>query len=87
MSFFSAFVIAYPTTIRSKLIFLFFGNLCIQLLNVARFVLLALFWDKKSGMILDHHTVFNIAIYIIIAISLYFWVRHGEKRIPENAEN
>jgi exosortase/archaeosortase family protein len=87
MSFFSAFVIAYPTTIKSKLISLILGNLCIQLLNVVRFVLLAIFWDKKSGMILDHHTIFNIAIYTIIAISLYFWVRNGEKRTPENAEN
>jgi exosortase/archaeosortase family protein len=87
MSFFSAFIIAYPTTIRSKLISLVLGNLCIQLLNIVRFVLLAIFWDKKSRMILDHHTIFNIAVYAIIAISLYFWVRHGEKRIPENAEN
>ena len=87
MSFFSAFVIAYPTTIKSKLIALILGNLCIQLLNILRFVLLAIYWDKKTVMILDHHTIFNIAIYIIIAISLYFWVREGEKRTPENAEN
>jgi exosortase/archaeosortase family protein len=87
MSFFSAFIIAYPTTIKSKLISLILGNLCIQLLNVVRFVLLAIFWDKKSGMIFDHHTLFNISIYLIIAICLYFWVRNGEKRSPENAQN
>jgi exosortase/archaeosortase family protein len=87
MSFFSAFVIAYPTKLRSKLIFLVTGNLCIQLLNVVRFVLLALFWNKQKGLILDHHTIFNIIIYIIIAISIYFWVRHGEKRATDDAEN
>jgi exosortase/archaeosortase family protein len=79
MSFFVAFVIAYPKNLKSKLIFLVTGLICIQALNILRFVLLALFWDKKSSMILDHHTIFNIAIYIIIAISLYFWVKHEDK--------
>ncbi|HTD40184.1 MAG TPA: hypothetical protein VK671_06150, partial [Mucilaginibacter sp.] len=79
MSFFTAFVIAYPKKLKIKLIFLVSGLLCIQLLNVIRFVLLALLWDKKSGMILDHHTIFNITIYLIIAISIYFWIKHDDK--------
>ena len=79
MSFFAAFVIAYPKRLKPKLTFLFTGLICIQLLNVLRFVLLALLWDKKSGMILDHHTIFNIIIYIIIAISIYFWVKSDDK--------
>jgi exosortase/archaeosortase family protein len=87
MSFFSAFVIAYPAKLQSKLIFLLTGNLGIQLLNVARFVLLALFWDKHTGLILDHHTIFNIITYLIIAISIYFWVRYGEKQVTDDAEN
>lgn len=80
MSFFSAFVIAYPQKLKSKIFFLILGNLGIQILNITRFVILALFGNKKSGLILDHHTLFNIIVYIIIAISLYFWVRHGENR-------
>lgn len=78
MSFFAAFVIAYPKKIKSKLLFLVPGLLCIQLLNVARFVLLALFWNKKKGVIFDHHTIFNIVVYMIIAISIYFWSRHDD---------
>jgi len=81
MSFFAAFVIAYPKKIKSKLIFLLLGLLCIQMLNILRFVLLALLWDKKSSMILDHHTIFNIAIYIIITGSLYFWTKHDDKPV------
>lgn len=81
MSFFAAFVIAYPKDLKPKLIFLFAGIICIQVLNVLRFVFLASFWDKKSKVILDHHTIFNIAIYIIMAVSLYFWVKHDDKQV------
>ena len=87
MSFFAAFVIAYPKKLKAKLIFLFTGLICIQVLNVVRFVLLALFWDKKSKVIFDHHTIFNLAIYIIIAISLYFWVKQDDKQPVAGAKN
>ena len=29
----------------------------------------------------------SIIIYLIIAVSLYFWVRHGEDRTTSNAKN
>ena len=87
MSFYAAFVIAYPKPLKPKLIFLITGLVCIQLLNVLRFVLLALLWNKKSKLILDHHTIFNIVIYIIIAISLYFWVKHDDKQALSGAKN
>ena len=76
MSFFAAFVIAYPGKWGSKILFLVAGLLGIQLLNIIRFVVLAIFWDKNNTYILDHHTVFNIFIYLVIAVSLYFWVKH-----------
>lgn len=86
MSFFAAFVIAYPKNLKPKIIFLFTGLIGIQVLNVLRFVLLALFWDKKSTVILDHHTIFNIVIYLAIAVSLYFWVKSDNKPVAR-AEN
>lgn len=86
MSFFAAFVIAYPRGIKPKMIFLFVGLACIQVLNVLRFILLALFWNKKSNLILDHHTVFNIIIYIVIAIGLYIWVTKGERKPKSDAK-
>ncbi|MDN5286190.1 MAG: hypothetical protein JWR38_2464 [Mucilaginibacter sp.] len=85
MSFFTAFVIAYPQKLNQKLIFLVSGILVIQLLNIVRFVLLALFWNKRANQIIDHHTVFNIIIYIIIIISLYFWIKHTDKVITQHA--
>ncbi|MCR8560166.1 hypothetical protein KXD93_21115 [Mucilaginibacter sp. BJC16-A38] len=78
ISFFAAFVLAYPAKLKSKIIFLVSGIFGIELLNVLRFVLLALFWHKKDNRIVDHHTVFNIIIYVIIAITLYFWVKRTD---------
>lgn len=80
MSFLVAFVIAYPGRLKSKLSFLIPALLALQTLNILRFIVLAIFWDKnEDGQIVDHHTVFNILIYIIIAISLYFWVKRMDK--------
>jgi exosortase/archaeosortase family protein len=76
MSFFSAFVLAYPKPRKAKIIFLISGILTIQFLNIIRFVLLALFWNNGPGIIIDHHTIFNIFIYIIISVSLYLWVKN-----------
>jgi exosortase/archaeosortase family protein len=75
ISFFSAFVLAYPKPRRAKIVFLLSGIFAIEFLNIIRLVILALFWDKRLGAIIDHHTIFNIFIYIIISATLYFWVK------------
>ncbi|QEC77906.1 glycosyltransferase [Mucilaginibacter ginsenosidivorax] len=85
MSFFAAFVIAYPKKTNQKLIFLTSGILVIQLLNILRFVLLALFWNKDASRIVDHHTIFNIILYTIIMISLYFWVKQNDEHPNKHA--
>lgn len=85
MCFFSAFVIAYPKPLLKKIIFLVCGLLVIQSLNVLRLTWLALFWKKTSNPFADHHTIFNITIYILIAIALYFWVKSPNKNT--NATN
>lgn len=85
ISFFSAFVIAYPKKPKQKMFFLIAGILSIELLNVIRFVLLALFWNKKANQIVDHHTIFNITLYIIIMITLYFWVKKNDNTINKHA--
>lgn len=87
MSFFTAFVVAYPKKLKLKLIFLICGLAVIQLLNIIRFILLALFGKGTRGIILDHHTIFNITIYIIIATTLYLWVKHDDTKSAGNAAN
>ena len=84
ISFFTAFVIAYPKPLRAKIIFILSGILAIEMLNIIRFVLLALFWDKRSAQIIDHHTLFNTFIYILICISLYFWMKSPQKERYRN---
>jgi exosortase/archaeosortase family protein len=75
ISFFSAFVLAYPKPSKAKIVFLLSGILAIEFLNIIRLVILALFWDKRLGAVIDHHTIFNIFIYIVISTGLYFWVK------------
>jgi len=87
MSFFAAFVLAYPVKFKSKIGFLLGGLLGIQVLNVIRFVLLALFWTRNESRIIDHHAIFNIIVYILIAITLYFWVKNNDKSLSHNAAN
>jgi exosortase/archaeosortase family protein len=87
ISFFTAFVLAYPKSLKKKLIFIAAGIFTIEFLNVIRFILLGLYWNKNTTKIIDHHTIFNIVIYIIIAISLYFWVKNPVIENKEHAAN
>ncbi|PJJ79467.1 exosortase/archaeosortase family protein [Mucilaginibacter auburnensis] len=80
MSFFAAFVVAYPKRWKEKLTFLFSGLLAIELLNVIRITVVALFWSKQAQRIIDHHLIFNSIIYLAILIALYFWVTAGDKQ-------
>lgn len=87
ISFFAAFVLAYPVKFKSKIAFLIGGILGIEVLNVIRFVLLSLFWNRRESQIIDHHAIFNIIVYIIIAIVLYFWVKRNDILINNDAKN
>jgi exosortase/archaeosortase family protein len=75
----AAFVIAYPKPVKEKVLFLTAGILIIQLLNIARFVILALYWKPSEKHLFDHHTIFNAIIYLIIMVSLYFWIMRDLK--------
>ena len=78
MSFFTAFVIAFPKPRKSRLRFLIGGLLAFQILNIIRFILLSLYW-KGSSYVLDHHDLFNLVIYIILMISIFIWINTGER--------
>ena len=75
ISFFVAFVVAYPKPVKSKAIFIVTGIIVLQILNMIRFMLLAVFWTKTDSTLIDHHSIFNFIIYLIVAVSLYFWVK------------
>ena len=84
MCFFAAFVIAYPKPLLPKIIFLGAGLIIIQLLNIARFVLLTLHWHRSKIYIADQHTVFNLFIYSLIMAALLLWIRAKSPVRPVN---
>jgi exosortase/archaeosortase family protein len=86
ISFFAAFVIAYPKPVKAKIIFIITGIVILQILNVIRFMLLAVFWTKANSTMVDHHTIFNFIIYLIIAAALYFWINEPANQ-KQNASN
>jgi exosortase/archaeosortase family protein len=87
ISFFAAFVLSYPKKWKNKIIFMLSGIIGIEVLNILRFVLLSIFWNRKENHILDHHTIFNIFLYLVIAITLYFWVKHDDEPSDADAPN
>lgn len=81
MSFFVAFVIAWPQkSIQSKLLFIPVGLILIQILNIARFILITLFWRSNPyKSIIDHHTLFNLILYVVLLATIYYWINRDTK--------
>ncbi|WP_316813896.1 exosortase Y [Pedobacter heparinus] len=78
MSFFAAFTLAFPKSLRSRIVFLVTGLISIQLLNTLRFVLIALFYKPGPMWFLaDHHDVFNFALYLILLTMIYSWLNYS----------
>lgn len=78
MSFYAAFFVAFPVRWRYKWKVLVLGLLAINLLNVLRIcaVLIAYSFFREPGeQLLDHHLLFNVVVYAIIALIIYFWSR------------
>ncbi len=82
MSFFTAFIIAFPAKLNSKINILITGTILIFLLNVFRIaglgILCAAFKSQRANFTY-HHEAFNIIVYICILILLYFWTKSKMK--------
>lgn len=76
MSFFAAFVLSFPKRLSGRLFMLVSGIMIIQALNIIRFILISIYWKPsyKQNWI-DHHTLFNIVVYLIITAILYAWTQ------------
>jgi len=77
MSCFAAFVLSYPKSNCSRFLFLATGLGTIQLLNLARFTLIALYYRPAAHY---HHELYNLSIYVIIALSGYIWTSHAPSK-------
>ncbi len=86
MSAFIAFCISFPNPFKFRFPFMLAGLVLIQALNIARFVLLALFWHKhKLPFDMDHHTFFNALMYLMMLAICYLWIQYSSK--PAHAKN
>jgi len=86
VSFFIAFIIAYPKSLKSKLMAIIVGVVVIEFLNIIRFAILALYGNNANQLI-DHHTLFNIIMYIIICAGLYIWIKQDIDVINSHEAN
>jgi exosortase/archaeosortase family protein len=84
MSFLAAFVIAFPAKLKSKIKLLVLGLIMIYILNMLRIVALGVllgFFESQRDNFTYHHEVFNILVYIILFIVLYYWIKKNSTPI------
>ena len=80
MSFFAAFVLAWPETRLQKVTMLLSGLATIQALNLVRFLCISLYWKPTfKSYWLDHHTIFNIILYACVLVALCWWTSKAKK--------
>jgi exosortase/archaeosortase family protein len=82
LSFWVAFVFSNSVTIKKKAVWILGGCFLIWLINVLRISILLIAVNKhwKSSFNIDHHTLFNIAAYILIFVMIYFFDRSEKKK-------
>ncbi len=81
MSFFTAFVIAWPgKPVKNKIFFIIAGIAIIQLLNITRFILITLYFNKILFLGINHHTLFNLILYFILMVVIYVWINSPKKK-------
>lgn len=92
MSFLVAFIIAFPAKLKSKINLFIVGMIMIYVLNVLRIaglgILLRAFKSQRDNFTY-HHEIFNVIVYVIIFILLYFWIKKNTKSIvkPKSTSN
>lgn len=86
MSVFAAFCLSFPSPFKYRFWFMVAGLLFIQVMNILRFVLLSLYWNKKHPLFgMDHHDLFNIIIYLLLFGICYLWIKYSIR--ANNAKN
>ncbi len=78
MSFLAAFVIAFPSPVKAKIKMILIGFIVVYVLNVFRIAglgLLVASFKSQRALFTYHHEIFNIIVYIVIVIMLFFWIK------------
>jgi len=77
LSSWAAFIVAYPSILTRKIIWLLGGLIIISTANAIRIAAL-LIWVNRTRNInsfSNHHTIFNIIAYLIVLILLFFYTK------------
>lgn len=77
LSLWWAIILSYPQRASIKLKYFATGTAIIVCLNILRITLLAGFLSSSTGKQfrhIDHHLLFNIVLYIFVALLLYKWL-------------
>lgn len=79
MSFYLAFIMAFPASLKNKIIYGVGGLAFIILLNIMRIGGLAVIYSKlnyQEVREVDHHAVFNAIVYVFIFVIFIFYTRN-----------
>ena len=78
-SFWVAFIIAQTDTWKRKIFWSLTGSIALWFINCCRIALLLVAYDKKwqVNRFVDHHTLFNIAAYILILLMMYLYYKRS----------
>jgi exosortase/archaeosortase family protein len=90
ISFWTAFVIAFPKPVNEKIKFFIIGILSIFILNISRMVLLVIATVKAPSDVKRvnyQHDLFNIIVYVILFAMIYFWINNNKYQAPNTANN
>lgn len=91
MSFFTAFVIAFPAKLKAKFRLFIMGTIMIYVLNVGRIAGLGLFlgyFKSQRNNFTYHHELFNVIVYLCIFLLLYLYIRKNTNHVStSNLEN
>ena len=79
LSLWTAYIIAYPAKIKKKFAWLFLGLFLISFLNMVRLAALVIIVTKTKWNFENHHTYFNVAVYICITIMIYFYTKEPKE--------
>ncbi|HRO41285.1 MAG TPA: exosortase/archaeosortase family protein [Flavipsychrobacter sp.] len=72
-SFWWAMILAFPQSVKNKILYLVGGTAIIIFLNILRIAFVALAYNRWGHSSIDHHLIFNIVVYGILFLMLYRW--------------
>lgn len=83
LSFWTAFVISYPSSFKQKIKWLLCGSLLLWFINVVRISLLLIYINKVKSITTfpKHHLVYNIIAYTVVFFMIYLFSRNKSQLI------